>query len=184
MEVKYCKYCGEPFIPFNKKQFMCGDNECLKAYKREKWAEKHPRIEGAEGRRKYDIPERICIICGKVYKPRSCAQKTCGSPECRKENENRRVRDCYYRNKEKERRERAEQDERKKAFDKLVKEEGWRYGEIQAQKTLAMVEPIKLTLDEKGENDDNKHTADTGSDDSADRLCRRMFQAWVPRGDE
>ena len=179
MEVRYCKYCGKPFLPNVKKQFLCGDNECLKAYKREKYHESHPDAV----LRSSDVPEQICIICGKTYKPKSCAQKTCGSPECKKENEKRRRELCAYRTKEQERREQAERDARKEAFDKLVREEGWRYGEIQAQKTLAMVEPIKLTLDEKGEkNDDN--TDNNGSNSGADSICNRMFSAWLPRGDE
>lgn len=179
MEVRYCKYCGEPFLPRKKKQFMCGDWGCYLAHRREKYHEIHPNAV----QRSSDVPEQICIICGKAYKPKSRAQKTCGSEECKKENE-KQLRELYaYRTKEEERREQAERDARKQAFDKLVREEGWRYGEIQAQKTLAMVEPIKLTLDEpKGDRDDD--IDNNGSNTCADSICNRMFSAWVPRGDE
>ena len=181
MEVRYCKYCGEPFLPRSNRQKMCGSEECWQEYRRIKYQEyraKNPRAP----RKAYDIPERECIVCGKTYKPTSVVQKICGSYECQREM-NRRYRQKRYGQMPKREEKTEEEKARKEAFDKLVREEGWRYGEIQAQKTLAMVEPIKLTLDEpKGEKNDNSDN--NGSNSGADRICNRMFQAWLPRGDE
>lgn len=32
---------------------------------------------------KVDHPERACVICGKMFKPKRCTARTCGSSRCR-----------------------------------------------------------------------------------------------------
>ena len=32
---------------------------------------------------KVDYPERPCVICGKMFKPKRCTSKTCGSTRCK-----------------------------------------------------------------------------------------------------
>lgn len=33
--------------------------------------------------KKVDYPERPCVICGKMFKPKRCTTKTCGSTRCK-----------------------------------------------------------------------------------------------------
>lgn len=127
---------------------------------------------------------KLCPICGTAYKPYHSRQKTCGSPECKRIYHNEYVRerterlkkqdiDSFrkyhteaqrkYRAKQKGRAERDTQLKdlgdrwsKQEEFDKKVKEYGIRYGQVQAQKTLASIPKIDVTLG--GKNNDDVHT--------------------------
>ena len=134
---------------------------------------------------------RYCEICHTPFKPKTCQQKCCSSAKCQAEKMRRyqkryheehgeemkeKYRDTKraYQRKYREQRkslrnlaneldQEIEKTDRQVAFDNFVKEHGWEYGRLQAQKTLAMVEPIKLTLDEpkkKGDKADAESTCD------------------------
>ena len=129
----------------------------------------------------------VCAICGTPYKQYHSRQKTCGSPECKREWHNQYQRERtkrlreenieewrkYHREAQRRSREKkrglGERDaqlkdvgtrwEKQSEFDKKIAEYGHRYGEISAQKVLATVPKIDVNL---GGTHDNVHDKDRG----------------------
>ena len=135
--VRYCEICHTPFKPKNNQQHCCSSAECQRA-KMRRYQRKYLEEHRDEMREKYRDTKR-------EYQ--------------RKYREQRKS----LRNRAKELDDAIDKTDRQVAFDNFVKEHGWEYGKIQAQKTLAMIEPIKLTLDEpkkKGEEADAESTYD------------------------
>lgn len=119
---------------------------------------------------------RVCPICGTPFKPYHSRQKSCGAPECKREIHNQYMRERtkrlrseniyewrkYHRDAQRKSREkkrkRIERDnqlrelgdkwQERSDFEKLVQEDGLRYGEVQKQKTLEKVPKINLELGE------------------------------------
>ena len=129
---------------------------------------------------------RICPICGTPYKPYHSRQKSCGSPECKREVHNaycrarrkrlmeehpeefrayraKAMRKYRAKLKEKDRREEelkelAERWKRQQKFDEYVSVHGHEYGKLSAEKVLAKVPKIDVTL---GGKHDNVHGKDS-----------------------
>lgn len=129
----------------------------------------------------------VCPICGTPFEPYHSRQKTCGAPDCRRLHHNQYVKDrvdrlkreqpeewrAYhakanrkYRHKQYEKRKReAElkdlQDrwEKQEEFDRRIAEYGHEYGKRSAEKLLATVPKIDVTMG--GKNDD-LHNKDDG----------------------
>lgn len=129
---------------------------------------------------------RICPVCGTPYKPYHSRQRSCGAPDCKRELHNEYVRDRAkrlkakdpeaYRGyrakamrkyraklKEKDRREEelkelAERWKRQQKFDEYVSVHGHEYGKLSAEKVLAKVPKIDVTL---GGKHDNVHGKDS-----------------------
>lgn len=123
---------------------------------------------------------RICPVCGLPFKPYRKSQRTCGERVCQKEyhrqyvkeyNRRRRIENPIavrennklamrkYRRRQRELEERDRQLEqmgehwqKHEEFDNKVKEYGDRYGEVQAQKTLASLPKIDVSMG--GNNND------------------------------
>lgn len=115
---------------------------------------------------------KFCPICGTPYKPYHSRQKTCGSPECKKQyhaeyvkDYNRKFREenpyvARERSKLSMRKLRAKRKaienhiddlgkqleywEKREEFEKKITEYGDRYGEVSAQKTLEQVSKIDV----------------------------------------
>ena len=127
----------------------------------------------------------ICPICGLPFKPYRKSQKTCGADECKKLHHEAYVKeyvrkkraddpDAYrayrreamrrYRAKQRKIKERDKQLEemgsrweQQELFSEKVKEYGWRYGDVQAQKTLDSVPKIDVNLGGFHDNLHNKN---------------------------
>ena len=119
---------------------------------------------------------KFCPICGTPFKPRRKRQKTCGAPECKREAHNEYLREKRrfymsehpeefrkyrrdamrkYRakkaalaNRDEELKELQERWQKQADFEKDVTEHGHEYGKRSAEKVLATVPKIKVTLDE------------------------------------
>ena len=129
---------------------------------------------------------RICPICGTPYKPYHSRQKSCGSPECKRE-----VHNAYCRarrkklmeehpeefrayrakamrkyraklkgieDREKELSRLSEQWKKQQKFDEYITAHGHEYGKLSAQKILEKVPKIDVNL---GGNHDNVHDKDS-----------------------
>ena len=116
-KVKYCEVCHTPFKPKNKNQHICGSDECKQA--------------------------RIMMYRAK-YKANG-KQKEYNARKYVKEKE-KRVMKQKIKNRIIDYDVEIERLERQIDFDKKVAKYGIYYGRYQAEKTLAMVEPIKKTL--------------------------------------
>lgn len=127
---------------------------------------------------------KFCCICGTPFKPYHSRQKTCSSPDCRRQAHNAYMRDRRKRLIEKDpeawrkyrreamRRYRGKKREliardrqlkelekhwqRQAEFDRKISEYGMEYGERQKMKTLASVPKIDVNLE--GRKDDTLHT--------------------------
>lgn len=127
----------------------------------------------------------VCPICGLPVHPYHRRQKTCGDPECVKRYHMQYVRD-YNRRRRAERPEavreynklkmrmyrrqkRDKQDrdrqlaeverrwDRQIEFERKIAEYGYRYGEVQKQKTLDSVPKINVNMEEKHDNIHDKN---------------------------
>lgn len=116
---------------------------------------------------------KVCPICGMPFKAYHSRQKTCGSPDCKKEHHNKYLRERKlteaqkeshrnsnrkWRRKKKRIAERTaqldeiiERTQKQVDFDNYVREHGHEYGKLQAEKILASVPKIDLNIDTKGE---------------------------------
>lgn len=129
---------------------------------------------------------KFCPICNTPFKPYNSRQKTCGSPECKKQYHaeyvreyNRKFREerpdlARKRSRESMRKFRAKQKaaeekiddlgkqleywEKQEQFDRKITAYGDRYGEVSAQKTLATVPKIDTSLG--GNTNDTVHDKD------------------------
>lgn len=116
----------------------------------------------------------VCAICGMPFAPYHSRQKTCGSPRCKREWKNKYLRDRMHRERERdlegwrkkhreaERRYRdklkanedrdsqlgglQDQWKKQKEFDDFIKEHGHEYGRLSAEKLLAQVPKIDVSL--------------------------------------
>ena len=116
---------------------------------------------------------KVCPICGMPFKAYHSRQKTCGSPDCKKEHHNKYLRERElteeqkeshrnsnrrWRRKKKRIAERTaqldeiiERTQKQVDFDNYVREHGHEYGKLQAEKILASVPKIDLNIDTKGD---------------------------------
>ena len=128
----------------------------------------------------------FCPICGTPFKPRSSRQKTCGAPDCKRLWHNQYMRERAKRLREEDidlwrkyhreavrkcrakKRERIKRDaqlkqieegwEKQADFDDFITEHGHEYGKLSAEKVLAKVPKIDVTL---GGKHDNVHGKDS-----------------------
>lgn len=132
-----------------------------------------------------DAGIKTCVVCGCPFEPYTKRQKTCGSERCKRTYHNKYVRERSrkqraenralwnqnhteaqrkYRAKQRELQRRADELkevgnrwERQAEFERKISEYGHEYGKRSAEKTLAKVPKIDVTL---GGQHDNVHTKD------------------------
>lgn len=133
-----------------------------------------------------DAGLRVCPICGNPYKPYHRRQRTCGEQDCKREYHNEQMKarqaremaenpeefrankrkharryakkQSALRAREAQLRDLSERWEKQSEFDRKVSEYGLNYGQVQAEKTLAQVPKIDVTIGDK--EDDNKSNQD------------------------